>query len=103
MATDNAINRSEFSAGGRVITLARNNIQVFEYDRAALATAEAEKFAEGYRQEATRNSWQKTVHLYARGSMLIFYMGDDEKILKALQANASPLVGGDAFDSEEIE
>ncbi len=84
------ITRAPFSVGGVMIILSGDNgesidnIQVFEYFDQETALKEVLFIEQKYAAGIGANSWSKTVHLYARGALAIFYMGTEKNILFSL-------------------
>ncbi len=82
------ITRTPFSVRGNVITIQGDNIQVFEYPSHDSALKEASVFAEKYVDRTKLSRWKNSVHLYAKDTLAIFYMGNDKNILDILDKSA---------------
>lgn len=84
------IMRAPFSVGGVMIILSgdngenTDNIQVFEYFNQETALKEVLFLEQKYAAGIGTNSRNKTVHLYTRGALVIFYMGTEKNILFSL-------------------
>ena len=74
--------RTFFSVEGRVVALSGDNIKVYEYPNNMGASAEVSNFQES--AKTRMGSWKKTVHLYAKGNIIVFYMGERKKIIDPL-------------------
>jgi hypothetical protein len=101
------IDKDNFSVRGTLVTASGDNIQVFEYPSARIAAGEAKAFLESHLMSgaggATPGAWERPVSLYAKGSLIIFYMGSNERIVEVLDTVAGPpLAGGrHAFSAEK--
>jgi len=84
---DQKIQRMPFSVKGSLISLNRDNIQVFEYSDHGTASKEGAIFSQKYTKDSTKNKWNNIIHLYVRDKIVIFYMGKDINILKILSKN----------------
>ncbi len=73
-----------FTVQGKVTTLANDNIIVYEYSDTLTAQQEAAAFAK--KQEATRNSWRKKVHVFAGDKIIVTYVGERPEILQSLES-----------------
>jgi len=77
------IQRDFFSAMGIIVTLNGDNIKVFEYKDPATAAADVLAFQKS--AETKMYAWRKTVHLYLKDNIIVFYMGSRRNILDALK------------------
>ncbi|MCX6713244.1 MAG: hypothetical protein NTY66_03505 [Candidatus Vogelbacteria bacterium] len=82
------ITRTSFSVPGVIITLDKDNIQVFEYPDSETARKEVSLLAEKYTSRAYSSHWGGSSHLYVKDTLAIFYLGNDKNVLKALVKNA---------------
>lgn len=84
------ITRAPFSVSGRIITLSGDNIQIFEYPDQDLAQKEAPLLASKYVDGQRPSRWKDSVHLYTQDVLTVFYLGNNEDIIKALERSAGP-------------
>lgn len=77
------ITREFFSVKGRIITLGKGNIQVFEYEDTTTLLNEVSTFRESANTRI--GSWKKDVHLYKNENLIVFYMGQSKGILESLK------------------
>lgn len=76
-----------FSTKGRIITVNKSDVQVFEYANALLAEAEAKRISpSGAGTGTSMVSWIATPHFYRRGNVIALYVGDDASVIEALTA-----------------
>ena len=79
------MNRKHFTVVGKTITVDNDNIQAFEYPDGFTAQQEIDALAEKYTVSTRSASWKKNVHLYARGTMAVFYLGNNPRITVPLE------------------
>lgn len=77
--------RKPFTPKGRTVALEGDNIQVFEYSDSATAVKEASMLMQKYEASQRSSEWKKNMHVFNQGSLVIFYMGSNETIVKALR------------------
>jgi len=76
-----------FSTKGRLIGLYGDHVQVFEYPSGAKADAQAALVSpDGRTVGTTKPHWLGTPHFYKKERLLVLYLGDNPKVLKALEA-----------------
>jgi hypothetical protein len=76
-----------FSVTGKVIALYGDRVQIFEYPGSAEAGAQAALVSpDGMTVGTAKPHWLGTPHFYRKDRLLVLYLGDDEKVLKALEA-----------------
>jgi hypothetical protein len=76
-----------FAVKGKVISLYGDHVQIFEYPSAAKADMEAALVSrDGRTVGTTKPHWLGTPHFYKKEKLLVLYLGDNEKVLKALEA-----------------
>lgn len=81
------VSQSFFSTKGRIITVNKSDVQVFEHANASLAEAEAKRISSnGTGTGTSRVSWIATPHFYRRGNLITLYIGDDASVIDALAA-----------------
>lgn len=84
-----------FSVKGRVIRLYGEHVQVFEYRSAAAAGAQAALVSpDGRTVGTTKPLWLGTPHFYKRERLIVLYLGDNPKVLKALETRLGPPFAG---------
>ena len=75
------------SVTGTMIKLDGEDVQVFQYPDAAAVEAQAARVSrDGSAVGTTKPHWIGPPHFYKRGRVLVLYVGDEEKVLKALEA-----------------
>lgn len=76
------VSRAFFSVEGTMVAMAKDNIDIFEFNDETMAKLQVSKFQ---RHAMTpQGSWKRDVHLYTRDNLVVFYMGDRYKITNAL-------------------
>lgn len=75
---------TQFTPQGALITLDRDNIQVFEYQDSESAQLQMNLLLENYNEIMMSKTSVKKMHLYIRNSLIIFYLGNNDNILTAL-------------------
>jgi len=71
------------------------DVQVFEYANAAAADAEAAPISRDGMAVGTRKIfWVGPPHFYKQGRILVLYVGDNDKVLKPLEAVLGPQFAG---------
>ena len=74
-----------FSVEGRMIKIGGEDVQVFQYSHAAAADAQAALVSpDGSAVGTSKLHWVGSPHFYKKGKLLVLYLGDDNKVLKAL-------------------
>jgi hypothetical protein len=75
------------SVEGRMLNVGDEGVQVFQYPHAAAADAQAALVSPDGRTVGTsKPHWIGEPHFYKRGRLLVLYVGDDDNVLKALDA-----------------
>ena len=75
------------SVTGTMIKLHGEDVQVFQYPNAAAAEAQAARVSrDGSAVGTTKIHWIGPPHFYKQGRLLVLYIGDEDKVLKALEA-----------------
>ncbi len=67
--------KTGLSAVGNVVTADRDTFLVFAYPNASSARAEALSLAARYAKGTSASNWSDQVHIYAKDSLVIFYLG----------------------------
>ena len=76
-----------FSITGVMIKVHGEDVQVFQYANAAAADAEAAPISRDGMAVGTRKIfWVGPPHFFKQGKLLVLYVGNDDKVLKALEA-----------------
>ncbi|MCX6716010.1 MAG: hypothetical protein NT077_03255 [Candidatus Taylorbacteria bacterium] len=81
------ITRPSFTANGRMITLKKDNMQIFEYADPDTATNEASALTLKYKNSSRSPLWKKQMHVRANGTLVMFYMGDQSSIVDFIAQN----------------
>jgi hypothetical protein len=81
------VNQPFLSVTGTMIKLHGDDVQVFQYANAAAADAEAAPISRDGMAVGTRKIfWVGPPHFFKQGRLLVLYVGNDDKVLKALEA-----------------
>ena len=73
------------SVTGTMIKLHGEDVQIFQYPNAAAVAAEAARVSrDGGTVGTAKPHWIGPPHFYKQGRLLVLYVGDEEKVLKAL-------------------
>lgn len=84
-----------FSVKGTVIKVRGEDVQVFQYSDAAAADTQAALVSlDGSAVGTTKLHWVGSPHFYRKGKLLVLYVGDNDQVLKALQAVLGRQVAG---------
>jgi hypothetical protein len=84
-----------FAVKGRAIGLYGDHVQVFEYpDRAKAEKDAAQVSADGMTIGTAKPHWLGPPHFFRSGKLIVLYVGNDEKVLRALQARLGPPFAG---------
>ncbi len=78
------ISHTPLSVTGVLVSVNKDNIQVFEYPDNASALAEEKNLEQKYIQSKKQTSWDEFKHVYVWGNLVIYYMGNNKNILTAL-------------------
>jgi hypothetical protein len=93
---EGAVEQPFFSARGKVISVYDDLVQVFEYRNAAMAEKDAAAVsADGRTVGKTKPHWIGPPHFFKKDRLIVLYLGDNQKLLKALQARLGPQFAGD--------
>jgi len=87
------------SAKRRVISVNDSNVQVWEYDDAAAADAEAafispDGFSVRYENTAKLVEWIAPPHFYKAGKLIVLYVGESEAVTAVLERVLGPQFAG---------
>ena len=84
-----------FSVEGMMIKVRGEDVQVFQYSNAAAMDAQAALVSlDGSAVGTTKLHWVGAPHFYKKGKLLVLYVGDHDKVLKALEAALGPQFAG---------
>ncbi len=86
------------SAPGTVVTIGEDSVSVFEYASAEAATREATALASTYTAKSKPGLWDKSVHIYVKDTLVLFYLGTNENTQTALGG----LAGDSLIDGNEM-
>ncbi|MCA1574067.1 MAG: hypothetical protein LC770_05920 [Acidobacteria bacterium] len=76
-----------FSVSGRIMKVNNEAIQVFEYSNAATTQSQAKRVSpDGKTIGNSKPSWMSTPHFFKSQKLIVIYVGDDQLILRILQA-----------------
>jgi hypothetical protein len=76
-----------FSVTGKMMQVHGEEVQVFQFANAAVADAQAARISPtGSAVGTTKVHWIGPPHFYRKGKLLVLYVGDNDQVLKALQA-----------------
>jgi hypothetical protein len=75
-----------FPISGRLLEVHGEDVQVFQFDDAGSAKAQAARISSsGTTIGTTKVQWIGPPHFYSTDSLLVLYVGDNERVLKALE------------------
>jgi hypothetical protein len=76
-----------FSVNGKMLEVHGEDVQVFEYSDATAAEAEATLVSSsGSGVGTTKIHWVGPPHFFRKGRLILLYVGDNGKVLRALEA-----------------
>ena len=76
-----------FSVNGKMLKIHGEDVQVFEYSDTTAAEAEATLVSpSGSGVGTTKIHWVGPPHFFRKGRLIVLYVGDNGKVLKALEA-----------------
>jgi hypothetical protein len=83
------------SVGGTMIKVYGEDVQVFQYRSPAATEQQAAAISpDGGTIGTTKIHWIGLPHFYKNGRVLVLYLGDEPKVLKALEAVLGPQFAG---------
>ncbi len=75
------------SLKGTMIKIGEEDVQVFQYSDAAQVAAQAARISpDGGTVGTSKIRWIGSPHFYKQDKLLVLYLGEDGKVLKALEA-----------------
>jgi hypothetical protein len=86
-STREKVRQPFFSVPGRIMRINNEAIQVFEYSNPATTESQAKQVSpNGKTIGSSKPSWMSTPHFFKSQKLIVIYVGDDQTILKILQA-----------------
>jgi hypothetical protein len=86
-STAEKVRQPFFSVPGRIMKVNKEAIQVFEYSNPVSAEVEAKRVSpDGKTIGNSKPSWMSTPHFFKSQKLIVIYVGDDQTILRILQA-----------------
>lgn len=80
------ISQSFFSVKGRIIKVNGDDVQIFEYERAADADTEAAQISpDGSTIGTSMITWVSTPHFYKKEKLIVIYIGEKPEVIKGLE------------------
>ncbi len=90
-----SVSQPFFSVEGQVISVNGQDVQVFEYQDADAAQAEAELVSpDGSSVGTSMVTWIEAPHFYRSGKLIVLYVGGSESVLSVLEAVLGPQFAG---------
>jgi len=84
-----------FSVKGQIITIADQEVQVFEYKTVKAAELDARKVSDtGSSAGTSMPMWIAPPHFFKSGKLIVLYVGEESSVLKALEAALGPQFAG---------
>ncbi|HRH44807.1 MAG TPA: hypothetical protein PKY82_24425 [Pyrinomonadaceae bacterium] len=75
-----------FSISGRILTVDGEQVQIFEYKKKETAASEAGRISpSGSPVGTTMITWVAPPHFYKSGNLIVLYVGEKPKLIKALE------------------
>jgi hypothetical protein len=81
--------RPLYGVDGRLITLGSDNFETFEYTDNQKAIEEFGRISGEYSKSAWPKVYKDSIHLYVMDNIGIYYLGNNEEIIKALEKNST--------------
>ena len=86
-STNERVRQPFFLVSGRIIKVNNENIQVFEYSNPATTDSQAKRVSpDGKTIGNSKPSWMSTPHFFKSQKLIVIYVGDDQTVLRILQA-----------------
>lgn len=79
-----AITRSPMRVAGALISINGDTAETFEYGSEQDASTDVTLLAAMYPKKKMSSSWNDYVHIYQKGTLVVFYLGANKDILVAL-------------------
>lgn len=95
-AADGRLSQPFFSVPGRLVVVAGDPIQVFEYENTEAAESESRRVSpNGASVGTTMITWAGAPHFYKNGRLVVIYVGSNEEVLEALEKVLGPQFAGE--------
>lgn len=92
-----------FSVSGKIIAVNGGDVQVFEYEDAAAAEAEAALVSpDGFSVGTSMVGWIAPPHFYRAGKLIVLYIGDSEAVTGVLEGVLGQQFAGGSGGLEDI-
>jgi hypothetical protein len=86
-STNERVRQPFFLVSGRIMKVNNENIQVFEYSNPATTDSQAKRVSpDGKTIGNNKPSWMSTPHFFKSQKLIVIYVGDDQTVLRILQA-----------------
>jgi hypothetical protein len=86
-STKEKVRQPFFSVSGRIMKVKNEAIQVFEYSNPVATESQAKLVSpDGKTIGNSKPSWMSTPHFFKSQKLIVIYVGDDQTILRILQA-----------------
>jgi len=83
------------SVTGKMIKIDGEDVQVFQFSSPAAVETQAARISrDGGTVGTNKIQWIDSPHFYKQGKLLVLYVGDDDKALKALESVLGPQFAG---------
>lgn len=84
-----------FSAGGQILAVEGEDVQVFRYATTAAAEREAGRVSpDGSSVGTNMMSWMSTPHFFRKDNLIVLYVGDNSKVMGALRSTLGAQFAG---------
>lgn len=94
-STRERVRQPFFSVSGRIMRVNDEPIQVFEYSNSTTTESQAKRVnPDGKTIGNSKPSWMSTPHFFKSQKLIVLYVGDDQTVLKALQAELGDQFAG---------
>lgn len=92
---DDTITQPFFSVPARVLVIGEADLQVYQYPSSDAAAADAAKISPSGSPIGTfMPNWMRPPHIYRNDTLILIYLGDDQRVRSALEALAGPQIAG---------
>lgn len=90
----NTVERKPLTVNGSTVTSNGDSIQIFEYTNHKNASDESVLLLNKYSKTSKSSTWEKSIHIYVKDTLIVFYLGENKLILSSLRKTAgSPILG----------
>jgi hypothetical protein len=94
-STNERVRQPFFLVSGRIMKVNNETIQVFEYSNPATTESQAMRVSpDGRTIGNSKPSWMSTPHFFKSQKLIVIYVGDDQTILRILQAELGKQFAG---------